>query len=304
MQQSRKIFKYLNMKVKKFSPCKVNLMLAITGVRPDGFHNLVSIVAPVKFGDWLEVEKLESANADVVECNMEGVPLDGSNLVVKAAELFRGATGESAFFKFTLTKNVPHGAGLGGGSSNGAAALLAVNELCGKPLSTKKLENLAAEMGSDCPLFLTGTPVVMRGRGELVYPLFGDAADYISRLKLVIFKPAFSINTGWAYSQMKANPSDYIDADEAESMLSVWLENPSISGLPLVNNMQIEAFKKFPALELAVESVREKFRIPAMMSGSDSACFAIVNNLTETEVGELKAHIKSMLGDSCVVVDA
>lgn len=292
------------MKVKKFSPCKVNLMLAITGVRPDGFHNLVSIVAPVKFGDWLEVEKLESANADAVECNMEGVPLDESNLVVKAAMLFRAAAGETAFFKFSLTKNVPHGAGLGGGSSNGAAALLAVNELCGKPLSTGKLEELAAEMGSDCPLFLTGTPVVMRGRGELVYPLFGDAADYISRLKLVIFKPAFSINTGWAYSRMKANPSDYIDADEAESMLSVWLENPSISGLPLVNNMQIEAFKKFPALEVAVESVRERFGIPAMMSGSGSACFAIVNNLTDTEVGELKANIKSMLGDSCVVVDA
>ena len=292
------------MKVQKFSPCKVNLMLAITGVRDDGFHNLVSIVAPVKFGDELEAETLDNASKDEIECNLEGVPCDESNLVVKAAILFRQAANVDTFFKFKLIKKVPHGAGLGGGSSNGATALLAVNELCGKPLSMKKLEEIAAEMGSDCPLFLTGTPVVMRGRGELVYPLFGDAQDYISRLKLLIFKPDFSINTGWAYSQMKANPSDYIDPDEAESLISVWLENPSISGLPLVNNMQIEAFKKYPALELAVEGVREKFNIPAMMSGSGSACFAIVNNLEETQISELEKFIKSMLGESCFLARA
>lgn len=144
----------------------------------------------------------------------------------------------------------------------------------------------------------------MRGRGELVYPLFGDAQDYISRLKLVIFKPAFSINTGWAYSQMRANPSDYIDADEAESMLSVWLENPSISGLPLVNNMQIEAFKKYPALELAVEGVQRKVRRARHDERLWRACFAIVNNLTDAQIAELKNFVKSMLGDSCVVVDA
>ena len=292
------------MKAQKFSPCKVNLMLAITGVRDDGFHNLVSIVAPVKYGDELEAETLDNASKDEIECNMEGVPCDESNLVVKAAILFRQAANVDTFFKFNLIKKVPHGAGLGGGSSNGATALLAVNELCGKPLSMKKLEEIAAEIGSDCPLFLTGTPVVMRGRGELVYPLFGDAQDYISRLKLLIFKPDFSINTGWAYSQMKANPSDYIDPDEAESLISVWLENPSISGLPLVNNMQIEAFKKYPALELAVEGVREKFNIPAMMSGSGSACFAIVNNLEETQISELEKFIKSMLGESCFLARA
>ncbi len=292
------------MKIKKFSPAKVNLMLAITGVRNDGFHNLVSIVAPVKFGDELTVELLSEASADSLSCNMEGVPCDESNLVMKAARLFREACGKSPFFHFDLFKKVPHGAGLGGGSSNGAVALKAMNELCGNPLSMRQLEKLAAELGSDCPLFLTETPVVMRGRGELVYPLFGDAQDYISRLKLFLFKPDFSINTGWAYSQMKANPTDYIDPDEAESLISVWLENPSITGLPLVNNMQIEAFKKYPALELAIEGVREKFQIPAMMSGSGSACFAIVNNLDESGIDELEKFVKSSLGESCFTARA
>lgn len=290
------------MRIKKFSPCKVNLMLAITGVRDDGFHNLISLVCPTRFGDDVVVEELpDGATADVLECNVEGIPCDESNLAVKAAVLFRRETGICKYFKIRLEKRVPAGAGLGGGSSNGASALAAVNEICGKPLSARRLETIAAEMGSDCPLFLSGNPVVMRGRGEKVFPLTGEARDYIGMLKFVIFKPDFSINTGWAYSQMRANPEDYIDADEAEGVLSTWLENPNITSLPLINNMQIEAFKKYPALEVAVESVREKFGVPCMMSGSGSACFAIVNDLEEKDVDALVGCIRSMLGDTCLI---
>ena len=289
--------------MEKFSPCKINLMLAILGIRPDGFHELISIVAPTKFGDTLKAQ-ISDKPADSLACNMEGIPLDSSNLVIKAAELFREATGRSEHFDFDLQKRVPAGAGLGGGSSNGAAALLAVNELCGNPLPMKKLSEIAAQMGSDCPLFLTNTPVVMRGRGERVFALRGEAREYIGRLKLVIFKPDFSINTGWAYSQMKANPQDYMSENAAESALSEWLENPSISGLPLINNMQIEAFKKFPALQIVLDEIRTRFRVPAMMSGSGSACFAIVNNLEDDEIAELEKLVKNLLGETALVVRA
>lgn len=293
------------MTIKKFSPCKVNLMLAVTGVRPDGFHNLISLVAPVKFGDDLTVSTLpDSADKDIIECNVDAIPLDSSNLVIKAADLFRKAADTNVHFAFSLKKRVPAGAGLGGGSSNGATALAAINELCSQRLSDGILEDLAAQLGSDCPLFLTGTPVVMRGRGEIVYPLFGDAQDYISRLKILLFKPDFSINTGWAYAQMRANPSDYIDRDFAEGKISEWLENPSITGIPLINNMQIEAFKKYPALEIAIEEIKSQFGVPAIMSGSGSACFAIVNNLDGEKLEELKQKIKSLLGDSCFIAEA
>ena len=209
--------------------------------------------------------------------------------------------GLKTYFNFRLEKRVPAGAGLGGGSSNGASALLAVNELCGTPLQIKDLESIAAQMGSDCPLFLTQTPVVMRGRGEKVYPLRGAARECISRLKLLIFKPDFSINTGWAYAQMRANPEDYIDETSAESALSEWLENPSISGLPLINNMQIEAFKKFPALQITLDEIGGEFRVPAMMSGSGSACFAVVNNLDDSEIKKLADFIRARLGQSCTI---
>ncbi len=277
-------------------------MLAVLGARPDGFHELLSLVAPTKFGDTLRAET--SDGADSLSCDMEGIPTDSSNLVLKAAELFREATGLETRFKFDLKKRVPAGAGLGGGSSNGACALMAANELCGNPLPPKSLEKIAAKMGSDCPLFLTQTPVVMRGRGEKVFALKGEARECIGRLRLLIFKPDFSISTAWAYSQMRAHPEDYMRGDEAESALSEWLENPSVSGLPMINNMQTEAFKKFPALQAALDDVRARFRIPAMMSGSGSACFAVVNGLEEAEIAELSRRIKGMLGESCLVARA
>ena len=276
----------------------------VTGVRDDGFHNLVSLAAPVKFGDELETEICPDADADKIECDMEGVPLDGSNLVAKAAKLFRQRTGSDVFFKFKLSKKTPHGAGLGGGSSNGTTALVSINELCGNMLGAKDLLEAAAELGSDCPLFVEGKPVVMRGRGEKVCPLFGDAAECVSNLKLLIFKPEFSINTAWAYGQMRANPTCYIDPDEAESKISAWLENPSISSLPFENNMQAAAFKKYPALELALSGVREKFGVPALMSGSGSACFAVVNGLADEKICELENFVKSELGRSCLTARA
>ena len=288
-------------KITKKSPCKINLMLAITGGRPDGFHNLVSLVLPVKFGDEISVE---FGDKDSLFCNMEGIPTDSSNLILKAAELFRQNTNCGKFFKFCLCKRVPAGAGLGGGSSNGAISLLAINELCGSPLSIEELSKIAANMGSDCPLFLTGTPVVMRGRGEKVFKLSREAGEVLTSLKILIFKPAFSISTGWAYSQMRANPEFYISQDEAENKLSEWLENPTVRDLPLINNMQLPAFRKYPALELVLEDIRAEFRIPAMMSGSGSACFAIVNDLEEPRISSLKNFIAERLGKSCFIAEA
>ncbi len=290
---------------KIFSPCKVNLMLAITGRRNDGFHNLISLVAPTAFGDELGVKELPNeTKADTLSCNLDGVPLDASNLVIKAAKLFREATGGNNFFAFDLHKRTPFGAGLGGGSSNGAAALIAMNRLCGNPLGIRELEIIAAELGSDCPLFLKGNPVVMRGRGEQVFDLGAEASECISRLKLLLFKPSFSISTAWAYSQMRENPQYYADSDDAEASLSEWLENPSISGLPLFNNMQLPAFKKYPALEAAICEIRERFGIPAMMSGSGSACFAIINDIDEESVAKLEGCIKDMFGKSCFIARA
>lgn len=298
-------FQPVSREMEKFSPCKLNLMLAITGVRPDGFHNLISLAAPTRFGDTLHAEILSAdADSDILESDEPSVPCDASNLVIKAAQLFREASGCGKYFHFRLEKRVPAGAGLGGGSSNGVAALEAANELCGNPLPKCALADLAAKLGSDCPMFLEKSPIVMRGRGEKVFKLMDRAAKCLDGVKYLIFKPNFSINTGWAYSKMRENPQDYADPDMAEALLSEWLENPSISGIPLFNNMQIEAFKKYPALDVVLCDIRARFRVPAMMSGSGSACFAIVNNLDAKALDAMKSRIRELLGQGCFIADA
>ena len=158
-----------------FSPAKINLFLAVTGLRTDGFHDLVSVAAPLHFGDQL-IAVVDSGERNSpaqfsLECDVPDVPVDGSNLVLKAAAAFAAATGWGESVAFRLEKRIPVGAGLGGGSSNATAALLALNQLSGADLDRATLGALAAAVGSDCPLFLGSGPVIMRGRGEQIEPL-------------------------------------------------------------------------------------------------------------------------------------
>jgi 4-diphosphocytidyl-2-C-methyl-D-erythritol kinase len=123
-----------------FSPCKINLFLRIIRKRPDGFHDLASLFQAVGFGDTLELTPLvESAEKDEFTCNMEGVPTDSSNLVLRAFELMRQKTGVSQYFSANLIKQVPAQAGLGGGSANAATAMWGANELMGNPASLQEV---------------------------------------------------------------------------------------------------------------------------------------------------------------------
>ena len=123
-----------------FSPCKVNLFLRIIRKREDGFHDLASLFQAVGFGDTLELTKLdEDAKSDEFECNMEGVPVDSTNLVLRALELMREKTGVKQYFKANLIKQVPAQAGLGGGSANAATAMWGANELMGNPASLEEV---------------------------------------------------------------------------------------------------------------------------------------------------------------------
>ena len=261
-----------------FAPAKLNLFLAITGRRTDGFHDLVSVVAPLAWGDDLTVTVREQSGFTLT-CTAPGIPTDATNLVIRAAELFQNATGWSGGADFVLTKRVPAGAGLGGGSSDGTAALKALNRLAGSPLDTPRLNSLAATLGSDCPLFLHESPSILRGRGEQIEPLPAQAARRCRGRRVLVFKPWIGINTGWAYRQMaEAAPSLYLEAREAEKRLGEWI---SASETPLeallYNNMEAVAFRKFIALPTLLGQIRQRFGVSARMSGSGSACFACLD---------------------------
>ena len=262
------------------APAKINLMLAITGTRPDGFHNLVSLVVPIPgLCDDLKMRVCEDATRDSLACNMPGVPLDGSNLVLRAAEAFRARVPEFPFVHFDLEKRIPHGAGLGGGSSDAATAILLMAEAAGsRSPSAEVLREIAAEIGSDCPLFLVGEPLIMRGRGELTEKLTEAEKRAVSEKRFLIFKPAFGVSTAEAYGAMKREaPTYYTPENIAEEKLLAWRKNPTGTPLPLFNDMEQPVFKKHLALPSLFGILRERFGFEAHMSGSGSACFAEIS---------------------------
>lgn len=287
------------------APAKLNLMLAITGTRADGFHDLVSLVAPVPaLCDELKMELRPECAADSLSCGVPGVPTDASNLVLKAAAAFRVRVPAFPHAHFDLKKNIPHGAGLGGGSSDASAALLMMAEAAGTDApSAEALAGIAAEVGSDCPLFLAGTPVVMRGRGERVERLSSAENEAIARKRFLIFKPAFGVPTGAVYAKMKnAAPKFYTRESVAEARLAAWRENPAVAPLPLFNDMEAPVFEKYVALPALFRILRERFALDPHMSGSGSACFAEIS--AGTDVPAVAVCIRDCWGDTAFVFSA
>jgi 4-diphosphocytidyl-2-C-methyl-D-erythritol kinase len=289
--------------VTEFSPAKINLFLAITGRRADGFHDLVSVAAPLRFGDELSVTVSSSAEGvDVnraafsLECDDATVPVDGTNLILRAAEAFAKKTGWRGRAHFALTKKIPMGAGLGGGSSNAVAALRALNRLVPVPLTESELEEIAASLGSDCVLFLRNAPVLMRGRGERVELLPATASARLRGRRVLVFKPNFGISTPWAYGRMVARGTDYLPAVAAEARLAEWVQSDQPVEKFVFNNMEPAAFEKYLALPVLLERLRREFGVVAQMSGSGSACYALLSDDFAAEA--LMAGVRASWGDA------
>jgi 4-diphosphocytidyl-2-C-methyl-D-erythritol kinase len=294
-----------------FSSAKINLFLAVTGRRADGYHDLVSVAAPLDFGDELAAEIRGQKSEDrgqgtgagsrfSLECDRPGVPLDGSNLILQAAEAFAAATGWKENVHFKLTKRIPLGAGLGGGSSNAVAALRAMNQLAGGRLAEARLAGLAATLGSDCALFLADAPVVMRGRGERVDPLPGGVAKRLRGRRVLLLKPGFSISTAWAYGRMAAcataDAAVYLPAELAEQKLARWILGEAPAEELLFNNMEGVAFDKFVALPVLLGKLRAEFDGATRMSGSGSACFVLLDE-PATDPPGVVTKMKHLIGE-------
>ena len=277
------------------SPAKINLFLAVTGRRPDGFHDLVSLVARLSWGDRLTV--VEDDRDDFrLECTDPAVPADGGNLVLRAAEAFRAASGRRTGARFLLEKRIPMGAGLGGGSGNAAATLRALNTLAGERLSPATLEGLAAGLGSDCVLFLQDTPVVMRGRGDRVGPPADPGLPGRLRgRKLLVFKPGFGVPTPGAYAAL-ARAGEYVPEAEAEAGLAEWMRD---GGQRLFNSFERVVFDRYPALPVVLDRLRG-LGLDPLMTGSGSACFAFLDG---RDPAEARALIRAAWGPSALIVE-
>jgi 4-diphosphocytidyl-2-C-methyl-D-erythritol kinase len=283
------------------APAKVNLFLAVTGRRADGFHDLLSLAAPLVWGDSMTMEP--GGTTFTVGCDDPGVPTDGGNLVIKAASAFAEATGWKGGARFSIKKRIPFGAGLGGASSDATSALVALNALAGEPLDAEALARVAASVGSDCALFLAKAPVIMRGRGERVEPLAKEVYRRIRGARVIIFKPGFAVPTAWAYAKLAGGaPRSYVAVRDAEAKLALWTAKPGAPAAELLfNSMEPAVFAKFPGLPVLIAQIGARFGIAVRMSGSGSACFALLNE--SADAGPVEAAVRAAWGPSAFFVE-
>ncbi len=247
------------------SPAKINLWLRILGKRSDGFHEVQTRLCRLALGDTVEIEHLGDGTHVSLSCSDPTVPLDESNLALRALRAFESRTGKQSSWRIHLEKKIPAGAGLGGGSSNAATVLHGANQLAGSPLSQTQLIELGAQIGSDVPCFLLDTPAADgAGRGEQVTP-----ADFPWQLPLVLIKPPFPIPTPWAY-QHWANSKEIPGILHAPQ-LCPWGA--------MVNDLERPVFEKFLLLPTLKTWLLEHGEVrAALMSGSGSTMFAITHN--------------------------
>lgn len=176
-------------------PAKVNLSLRVHGLRPDGFHEVSTVLQTIDLCDRLAIQRIDPGSPLRIDVPTGGAPADDSNLVLKAACAFFAALGEPARgVRFRLEKRIPAGSGLGGGSSDAAAALLGLQSLWGRPLDARQLRAAATAVGSDVPFFLVGGTAFATGRGEQV-----ETLDDIPPVPVLVVVPAVEVSTAEVY---------------------------------------------------------------------------------------------------------
>jgi len=243
------------------APAKINLSLRVLHRRDDGFHEIETLMAPVSLCDTLEVELREKGGIEF-SCSDHSLPAGEDNLVVRAVRQFGAFTKIEPHVAIRLEKKIPHGAGLGGGSSDAATTLLALDQLYKTRLPPAELSRIAAELGSDVPFFIWQSAATCRGRGEIVEPCALPRA-----LPLLLIKPPFPVPTPWAYKQ--------------------WRDSVEVPGVPygpqrfdwgaLVNDLERPVFEKYLQLaEMKRWLLEQPEAAGALMSGSGSTIFAVL----------------------------
>lgn len=262
-----------------FASAKVNLWLHLIGRRPDGFHEIETLMVPLAFGDEIQVER---APITELRCSDPTLPTGEENLAIRAVRILESETGRALPVRIHLDKHIPAGAGLAGGSSDAVAVLKAVNTLYELHYDETALLTAAAKIGSDTAFFVRGGAALCRGRGEIL----ADPGE-VNRLQhrqVLLVKPPFGIPTPWAYSrwaEMQPPPGE-------SQLLDTWT---------LRNDLEAPVFEKYLALPTLKNWLREQPGVEAaLMSGSGSTLFAILQS--ETDGQALEAAIRNHVGET------
>jgi 4-diphosphocytidyl-2-C-methyl-D-erythritol kinase len=237
------------------------------------------VVAQTAFGDDLSVEwDPDARQEDSVV--IEGADLTGKDSTVwHALQIFRKAAGiQDGVFQIRLSKRIPIGAGLGGGSSNATGLFRALQELFPDLSSEMDWHGMAEQVGSDCPLFLHQYPVIMEGRGERIQRLDDALADRIASQPVILFKPSFSTPTGEAYQRL-AKGGFYRAGEDVQKDMMAWAESSEMLPSPW-NDFERLVEHWLPSLAVVLNRLRNVHGLDARMSGSGSACFVFAKDST------------------------
>ncbi|MDW8104878.1 MAG: 4-(cytidine 5'-diphospho)-2-C-methyl-D-erythritol kinase [Armatimonadota bacterium] len=241
------------------SPAKVNLTLDVRERLPNGYHLLYSVMQQVSLADEVVV-RLEGEQGVRLECSHPEVPCDQTNLAWRAAERFYARLGEEPSVHITLRKVIPPQAGLGGGSSNAATTLRALNILYGQPLSLRELHALASSLGSDVPFFLYGGTALVEGLGEVVTPLPAPAS-----YPLVVAVPPVGVSTAWAYQRLdeeRAMGVEELPPPRTPALVSAL--RAGLNWLPLLHN-------DFEEVVLPEHPEIQRVKLLMMSSGAEAS---------------------------------
>jgi 4-diphosphocytidyl-2-C-methyl-D-erythritol kinase len=252
-----------------FAPAKINLSLKILSQRKDGFHEIETLIAPVSLHDEIKINKIDVGKRIKFRCDDPSVPRGEGNLVVRAANRFFAGTKLKPAVSIDLKKKIPHGAGLGGGSSDAAAALLSLNQLFETNLTREELVKLGSAIGSDVPFFIFESAAICRGRGELVTPM-----KLPEQLSILLLKPDFVVATAWAYSRWH----------DSREIPGITYSAQEFAGHTFVNDLERPVFEKFVFLaQLKMWLLKQREVGAALMSGSGSTIFAVLREGQDTE---------------------
>lgn len=244
-----------------FPHCKINLGLNVVSKRSDGFHNIETCFYPIPRTDILEI--IRSSEFSFTQSGIEVPGLEDDNLCVKAHRLLKNNF-RIGNVKMHLHKIIPMGAGLGGGSSDGAFALRLLNLIFDLKVSIESLKKYAAQLGSDCSFFIEDSPMIGTGRGEILSP----TSNHLSGLFLVLIKPAVHVSTAEAYSGIVPQTREFPIAEILKLPVSEWRGK-------LKNDFEKSIFKKYPTISQLKEKMYSSGAIYASMSGSGSTVFGL-----------------------------
>jgi 4-diphosphocytidyl-2-C-methyl-D-erythritol kinase len=291
--------------IKVRTPAKVNLGLRILGKRPDGYHNLLTLMVPVGLCDDLRLECIPRGIE--LLCPNSDLPTGEGNLVYRAAELILDECRWSGGVRIELIKRIPTGAGLGGGSSDAAATLLALNELMGWPLAPRELAQLGVRLGADVPFFLLGQAALAQGIGELLTPL-----ENLPTLWTVLIYPGFQVSTRWAYGNLaltsrgngsKFNPPVDHPGEQVAAYRRRLLDRQRLSLEELcpflINDFEPVVIRRYPQLQELKHGLLNAGARAAVMSGSGPTVVGLFDS--QEAAGNAQRDMWGRDGATCFV---